>query len=165
MIKSLAIKKPESEHKIYGVGTVDIIFTSVYNSIKAELTLKSDLFEKKYIGSEAESLCKKYFSDEELKTLSIDEVKEIASKATFTNQSESNGKTRHSEMVQARQLVMWYAVRKLQYSYRIAADIYGQDHATAVYAIKQIEKSDKFKKNEHSAMHKRFFELINEATK
>ena len=128
------------------------------------MIIKSNLFEHKFTGNEAELLCKKYFSDEELKTLSIDEVKELAAKATLTQTSESYAKTRHTELVQARQLVMWYACRKLQFSYQRAADIYEQDHATAMHAVNQIEKDEKYKKPQHSEMHKRFFELINEAT-
>lgn len=164
MIKSLTIKKPESEHRIFGAGAIEINFISGYNSVKAELIIKSNLFEHKFTGNEAESLCKKYFSDEELKTLSIDQVKELAAKATHTESVESDTKTRHTELVQARQLVMWYAFRKLQFSYQKAADIYEQDHATAMHAVNQIEKDEKYKKPQHSEMHKRFFELINEAT-
>ena len=160
MIDILIKKIPETEHGIFGLGSVRITYRNDGNHrLKIE-------FEKlprpiEYVDEFAEKMADKIFHNR-TENETILKVKKIAASVCNTTVEKMQLGTRNSDDVQARFLVFWYAKRRMGYSLAYAGALYNQDHATALNGIRYIEKDDKYKKTEHVNYHNDFFKQIKE---
>lgn len=65
-------------------------------------------------------------------------VEEIVASQWFTTVEEMHTKKRDRDVAEARQVVMWYAVNRMGYTYNRAGNIYDRKHVTAMYGIKTV---------------------------
>lgn len=65
-------------------------------------------------------------------------VEEIVASQWFTTVEEMHTKKRDRDVAEARQVVMWYAVNRMGYTYNRAGNIYDRNHVTAMYGIKTV---------------------------
>lgn len=74
----------------------------------------------------------------------LERVINIACEITDISRALINLRSRKKEIVFARNLVFWYAIRKLHISTIKAAKLFNMNHATAIHGEKHIEKSNKY---------------------
>ena len=65
-------------------------------------------------------------------------VEEIVASQWLTTVDEMHTKKRYRDVAEARQVVMWYAVNRMGYTYNRAGNIYDRNHVTAMYGIKTV---------------------------
>jgi len=164
MIQLLTKIIPESESGLFGLGKVTITYWFDKSEHYFNIRLESG-YAIEYKGIKAIELCEKYFIKKGKNKQAIEAVKRLAAISCQTTvdkmmTANEKGHKRGKEEVFARFLVMWYAMKKMGMTCSDSAKIFSKDHATTIYAVKSIDKNDKYKKPEQIEMQKHFFELI-----
>lgn len=65
-------------------------------------------------------------------------IEEIVASQWFTTVEEMHTKKKNREVVDARNIVMWYAVNRLGYTFNAAGKIFDRKHDTAIFGIRTV---------------------------
>jgi chromosomal replication initiation ATPase DnaA len=158
-MKRIEIVINESNHGMLGVG--DIVYDYSYNSDFKKLIIDfTDLqYRKTYTGEKAKLIMTGLLEKEDDR---IQKAKQIASDACNIPEFRMYEKTKKSEIVFARMLVIWYCMKYVNPSPKYAGKIFGKDRATAIHAKKIIEKDYKYLSDDQAIWKKRFINKIEE---
>lgn len=65
-------------------------------------------------------------------------VEEIVASQWFTTVEEMHTKKKNRDVVDARNIVMWYAVVRRGYTFNAAGKIFNRDHVTAINGVRTV---------------------------
>jgi len=84
-------------------------------------------------------------------------VEEIVASQWFTTVEEMHTKKKNRDVVDARNIVMWYAHERRGYTFNTAGKIFGKNHATAIHARNTvnnlIETDRNFRERFNAVLH------------
>jgi hypothetical protein len=136
------IEISDSEHGLLGIGRVTYQYTSGNGNHTLKITMHDIDKEIKYVGKKAQSIYKRFISDSDKSTLNL--IKRLSCEAVGIPLFRLKEKSRKREVVWARNMVMWYANKYMKHSLQGSGDIFGKDHATALHAIREFNKCNKY---------------------
>jgi len=146
----------EEDHGIAGLGLLKIDY--IYGNGHHDYTITSELMrcEINYQGDKAKQYANDLLENEHK---SLINVKRMACESCKITMAVMMSKTRLSEAVFARNLVMYYAVKYLGFSFAAAAKTVGKDHSTAIFAINKLKDGEKYMKQQHIDWFRNFKKL------
>lgn len=152
----------EAEHQIAGLGEILIRYTTTPMTQDYSITITKMRSTLRYTGKEAKTYASQMLLGERNSDYDLHRIKYIAAEACETTVEKMASRSRSSEAVYARNLVMFVAVREYNRSLSAAGALFDRDHATAHRAIRIVDSETRFKSPQTRFWESRFFKAIDD---
>lgn len=163
MKKIQSIEMGEHEHGLFGVGKIRYIYEIEGQTVK-KLTIEirgiKGLITYVHTGVYAEECYKKVLGDMDEDLLNL--VKRLATESVGIPLIRLKDRGHSSELVWARNMVIWFARTQLNYSFSKAAKLFFLNHSTGMYAVKTFETKYQMLKIDEAHWKRRFLLRLRE---
>ena len=142
------IEMTEYDHGLSGLGSIS--YDYCYSQKNHKLTIKIAKLDSEivYNGMKAKQKYHKMMREETAETINL--IKKISADAVGIPVHRLKEKSRKKEVVWARNMVMWYVKMHLKHTYAQSGELFGKDHATAIHAMKEFNKDNKYLTSQQS---------------
>jgi hypothetical protein len=140
---------PEYDHGLIGLGTIFYKYYKQSETLEILINYnpasKDNQIVKKIEGSDAKKTWMELIDiDGIVDNFNIDDVFRAIYDISGYNKEHLSSRNRKEDVVFSRQLIMWSAKKHLKLTLAKAGALVLRNHATALYAYKQMERPDKF---------------------